>query len=290
MAGEFVAVGDFNMIFMLTIIFFIVMGMSVFLLVITYAFTPAAIFLKAKFGRKDVLMTINRARKAVFQTVKLSSGLLSTKEEESFITDPEGVTNEQKSGVRLFFADPEIGITLPPKIVKIIQGLQNIKIPNIEVAEKVNHLYRKCMAAGCGFLDICEYDFEHDGQGNITKETYTCPKCGGHDLQPMELKVPIIPTETLKFKDLIMFMRNNFNANLIHSTIERRVAEEIANMKAPPIKWIVMGLGILFIFIGLGIFLQIGLPMLTGAGGAAAPAAAANAAATVATNTTHVVV
>lgn len=124
--------------------------------------TPANVFLKAKFKRKPLIAARRRDRKIdIHMADSYEQGLVISKEYGAFIVDPDAVYNEKKTGVPLLPVNAEIGLTLRESTLRMIDGLKQMGIDNIEEAEAYNAQYGICECSYEGLMR-----FEKDNEGN----------------------------------------------------------------------------------------------------------------------------
>lgn len=137
------------------VMFFLFIGAAVVAAVFIILFllicllTPAATFLKAKLKHKAIIAARRRDRKIDHRCAdEYIQGLVMSKEYGAFIVDPDSVYTDKKSGIPILPVNAEIGISLNPKILEIIDGLKRMGIDNIEDAMKLNDIWGKCT---CGY-------------------------------------------------------------------------------------------------------------------------------------------
>jgi hypothetical protein len=134
-------------------------------------FTPAATFLKAKLRHKAIIAARRRDRKIDHRCAdEYIQGLVMSKEYGAFIVDPDSVYTDKKSGIPILPVNAEIGITLNPRILRIIDGLKRAGIDNIEDAMKLNSIWGECTCGYEGPMKIVEV--EDDGKTVMKLE---CP-------------------------------------------------------------------------------------------------------------------
>lgn len=132
------------------------------LVILAFLLTPVRVWLKAKIRGKSIVEARRRDRKvdlAIGETY--IQGLVSTKEYGSFIVDPDSVYTAKKGGISMLPVNAEVGITLSPKVLQIIDGLKRMGFNNIEDAMAYNVLWGRC---DCGYEGIM--DFEKDKDSN----------------------------------------------------------------------------------------------------------------------------
>ncbi len=106
----------------------------VIIFLITF-FTPAMIFLKAKFKKADIIYSVNRGQQGRFLiSTNKFQGIADVKGVGPFIISENSHTIEKKSKMSMYFAFGEFAATLPLEYATIIQRLREskYKIDNID--------------------------------------------------------------------------------------------------------------------------------------------------------------
>jgi hypothetical protein len=142
--------------------------------------TPAWTFFKAKIKHKPLLAARRRDRKIdIHIATSYIEGLaVSSVYNSGYIIDPDSVYTEKKSNVPILPVNAEVGITLSPKVLRMIDGLKRMGYTNIEEAMNANMLYGECE---CGYEGMMDYATNEKGEALITdgKEgkalTLVCP-------------------------------------------------------------------------------------------------------------------
>ena len=152
-------------------------GFSFIMLMILALFTPAMAFLKAKIKKKP-LLAVHRPDKKIDYTpaTVFYPPLAIHKEYGGFITDPNSVNSAMKGGVSVLPVNSEIGITLDPKILSIIDSLKQNNIQNIEEAEFLANIWIECE---CGYVGPQKYEIKdiQNEDGNVERkiQLFGCP-------------------------------------------------------------------------------------------------------------------
>lgn len=124
-----------------------IFSFSGFLLLILFfiAFwTPALIFLKAKWTRNSVIYEINRAQGGRFLVGKhKSQGIAEVKGVGPFIMSEGSHTIEKKSRVALFFAFGEFAATLPMRWVYVLNKLREKSITEQKPITNIEEMGKK---------------------------------------------------------------------------------------------------------------------------------------------------
>lgn len=122
------------------------------MLAILFIFTPARTWLKAKTKNLPIIAARRRDRKIHHVLAdRYDQGLVTCKDYGSFIVDPDSVYVSKKGGVPILPVNSEVGITLKPEVLSMIDGLKRMGIDNIEEAEALNALWGLCT---CGYEGI----------------------------------------------------------------------------------------------------------------------------------------
>jgi len=139
-----------------TLTFLAVFGMAIMelvLLTLICIFTPAVRFFKTWLGGGQLIALIGRDRSMRFLPVKLEGGML-VHSHGYHLTDPDSVYFEKKSGKRVMIANEEVGITLSPRIMQMMNSLKAAGFDNIDEAELFNTLYHECRSCGWAGLVV----------------------------------------------------------------------------------------------------------------------------------------
>ena len=147
-------------------------------------FTPARTWLRAKFKNLPIIAARRRDRKVHFVLAdKYSQGLVTSEEYGSFIVDPDSVYMSKKGGVSMLPVNAEIGLTLKPDVLRMIDGLKRMGIDNIEEAESLNSIWGQC---SCGYEGPLEpKNIGTDDEPNIV---LICPNKEEEHEKPVEEK------------------------------------------------------------------------------------------------------
>jgi len=111
-------------------------------------FTPARTWLGAKIHNKPIIAAMRRDRKIDYHTAKeYAQGLVLSEDYGAFIVDDDSVYLSKKGGVPVLSVNSEVGITLSPKVLRMIDGLKRSGIDNIEEAEELADVWGECDCA-----------------------------------------------------------------------------------------------------------------------------------------------
>jgi hypothetical protein len=262
MAGEAEVLIQMSMF--LNIIFLVATMGFLALSIMLLKFTPAMSFMRAKLKGQNILMVIRRDRKADFCVGKYSAGIIETKKYGDYITDPEGVINEKVSGIRFFIASTELGATISPKVAKLIQALQDMKIPNLRIAKMLASQLHLCETCN---EEVFAIPKQEKGKNDVLVNYFECPTCHGKALKRLELTIDSPLIETLKFENLSKWSDTIMNPIYQAANKTLKVEEAIMDMKKSNMNQLVtlVGIGILLFLGALG--LSILWPQIAGTAG-----------------------
>jgi len=137
------------------VMFFMFLGsamaaaISIILNVVAFVFSPARTWIRAKIKNKPIIAARRRDRKVHHILADdYTQGLVTSKEYGSFIVDPDSVYMSKKGGVPILPVNSEVGLTLRPDVLRMIDGLKRMGIDNIEEAQALEDVWGKC---DCGY-------------------------------------------------------------------------------------------------------------------------------------------
>ncbi len=113
---------------------FVIAAILLVLLLLVGFFTPAIVFLKAKFQKASLIYSVNRGQVGKFLIASNKyQGIADVKGVGPYIVTENSNTLESKSKTSFYFAFGEFGATLPLEFAQIVQYLrdQNKKVSNI---------------------------------------------------------------------------------------------------------------------------------------------------------------
>ena len=170
--AEMIPLADAMIIFYMFLGMATVGGFGLIMMFILALFTPAMPFLKAKM-KKMPMLEVHRPDKKIDYTPasKFYPPLAIHKDYGGFIVDPNSVNSAMKGGVSVLPVNSEIGITLDPKILGIIDSLKQNGIQNIEEAEFLANIWIEC---DCGYSGPQKFEIKDD-----KVLVYGCPNFKG---------------------------------------------------------------------------------------------------------------
>lgn len=148
--------------FIMTIAPMIIAALLGIMFILYSLFTPARTFLKAKTKHLPVIAARTRDRKIDYHIAdSYSQGIVTSKKYGCFIVDEDSVYSSKKGGASILPVNAEIGITLSPRILSMIEGLKRSGFSNIVEAEQYNLLWGICE---CGYEGVMDFDKDTDGK------------------------------------------------------------------------------------------------------------------------------
>lgn len=148
---------------------------GIMLFILSY-WTPAWSFFKSKLKGQPLLAARRRDRKIDYHRAEnyIEGLAVSEKYNSGYIIDPESVYTEKKSGVAVLPVNSEIGITLSPRVLRIIDGLKRMGFHNIEEATAYNMQWGQC---DCGYEGMMDFKKDDKGKPIILEGQLTliCP-------------------------------------------------------------------------------------------------------------------
>ena len=183
----------------------ILAGILLLIVMLVSFFTPAIIFLKAKFKKGSLIYCINRGQQGQFLiATHKHQGIADVKGVGPFIISENSHTIEKKSKTAFFFAFGEFSATLPLEYAHIIQYLKDNedKITNIDDL------------AGLIGMKFDEKNKKWYKPGKLSKEAQVRVK---------EMNMLIKPYKTIKLHDLAYMFPFNITPALIESRTQHLI-------------------------------------------------------------------
>ncbi len=194
---------------------FIIAALLLVIILLTGFFTPALIFLKAKFSKGSLIYSVNRGQIGEFliATSKFQ-GIADVKKVGPFIITENSHTIEKKSKTPFYFAFGEFASTLPLGFAALIQKLREKK-------QKITNIDDLAKLAGMEFDDNSKL-WESDNK-KVTPE------------QLETLNEEIRPYQTIKLHDLAYMFPFNITPALIESKIQHMIGlkQQMFNKMTP---------------------------------------------------------
>lgn len=239
------------------------MGSTVFMavfLIVTYMWTPALVFLRAK-SRGGILAEVpRRDNRTEFALGKNEDGVLRTKYGFHLISEG-SVRQEAKSGVPLTLAPDGIGATLPKDVISIIHTLKSppYGFHDIDTIERAVREWGSC--GKCGYEGVLDMDTEEEKNDKgepigVKFKNWKCPnpKCGSTEsVRNSDFKIDSPLFETKSVNDLKRFFRYSMSPRGIEELVSRKVVEETADQARGMMKWVAVAFAAAILFIGAGI-------------------------------------
>ncbi len=187
---------------------FVVFGIVILILFLIAFFTPAMIFLKARFKKADIIYSVNRGQAGQFHiATNKFQGIAEVKGVGPFIISENSHTIEKKSKLVLYIAFGEFGATLPLEYAKVVQQLR-------EMDYKVNNIEDLATLIGM------EFDDKRKAWVEIPKDELT----EAQKKTQKEVSVSIAPYKTIKVHELAYMFPFNITPALIESKIQHMLA------------------------------------------------------------------
>lgn len=234
------------------------MGSTIFmavLLMVTYMWTPAGVFLKAKMRNGIVAEIPRRDNRTEFSLGKYEDGLLRTKYGYQMIAD-RSIRPEAKSGVALTLAPDGIASTLPPKIIKTINALRNPPYGFSDINEILNAMESWGICNECGYEGMLRaVMIQPDKRKKPEFSHLVCgrEKCESKNLQKAKYKINVPLYETTDIGELKKFFIYSMSPRGIEELVSRKVVEETSDQATGMMKWFAIAFAAAILFIGAGI-------------------------------------
>ena len=203
-----------NQYYVFIAIFIVAVLLLVILLLVGF-FTPALIFLKAKFSKGSLIYSVNRGQIGQFLIASDKfQGIADVKKVGPFIVTENSHTIEKKSKTPFYFAFGEFAATLPLGFAALIQELRKKK-------EKITNIDDLAKLSGMKFNDETKLWESEDAK--ITES------------QLETLNEEIRPYQTIKLHDLAYMFPFNITPALIESKIQHMIGlkQQMFNRMTP---------------------------------------------------------
>ncbi len=211
-------------VFQAFVAFGILAAIFLIILVLLSLFTPAIIFLKAKFGKAGLIYVVNRGQQGQFMIASSKhQGIADVKKVGPFIITENSHTVEQKSKLPFYFAFGEFAATLPLQFANVVQYLRDTgtKVTNIDDLAEV---------VGMKFNDITK-SWDKIPEHKITDER----------LQRIrEIDVMIKPYKTIRIHDLAYMFPFNITPALIESKTQHMIGLKMSMFNKLTIQYVIM--------------------------------------------------
>jgi len=196
-------------------------------LVLISMFTPALVFLKAKFTKASLIFSVNRGQQGQFLIAKNKhQGIMDVKKVGPFIITENSHILETKSKLPFYFAFGEFAATVPLEFAKIIQYLKDKtkKMVNIE---------------DLGALVGMEFD-------DVDKAWKTKQFPTAKDKDDNEItEVLITPYKTIKLHDMAYMFPFNITPALIESKTQHMIGIKMKMFNSMNMQFVMMFIMIL---------------------------------------------
>ena len=185
--------------------FGILAGILLLVLMLVAFFTPAIIFLKAKFKKASLIYSVNRGQQGEFLiATHKHTGIADVKGVGPFIISENSHTIEKKSKTPFFFAFGEFSATLPLEYAHIIRYLRDNdeKITNID-----------------DLANLIGMKFDESTKKWITPEKLS-PEA---EARKKDFKIKIQPYKTIELHNLAYMFPFNITPALIESRTQHLI-------------------------------------------------------------------
>ncbi len=215
-AGECIVITN-NQYYMF-ISLFILVGILFLIILMVAFFTPAMIFLKAKFKKASLIYSVNRGQMGKFLiATEKSQGIADVQKVGPFIVTENSHTIESKSKLPFYFAFGEFASTLPLSYAALIQNLREkgTKITDIDDLAKLGGM-----------------EFNEETKGWVSTETTKVKKTSEEaDLITENIK----PYKTISLHNLASMFPFNITPALIESKVQHMIGlkQQMFNKMTP---------------------------------------------------------
>ena len=203
-------------IYLVFIAFAVLAAIFLLILFMVGFFTPAMIFLKAKFKKASLIYSVNRGQIGEFLIASGKfQGIADVKKVGPYIITENSHTLEKKSKIPFYFAFAEFASTLPLNFASLVQKLRErgLKITNVSDLAKLAGL--KFDNETKVWKSIDEKDFTQKQEDIINEE--------------------ITPYQTIKLHDLAYMFPFNITPALVESKIQHMLGlkQQMFNKMTP---------------------------------------------------------
>ncbi len=213
---------------------FVIAALLLVVLLLVGFFTPALIFLKAKFKKASLVYSVNRGQIGKFLIASNKfQGIADCKGVGPFIITENSNTLESKSKTPIFFAFGEFAATLPLEFAQIVQYLRDQK-------KKVSNITDLAAMAGMKF-DENKKAWEKIPDDKLTKE----------QKQKIEdIEIAIEPYKTINLSNLAYMFPFNITPALMESKTQHMIGLKMSMFNKMNMQYVLM-----FIMILMGVTL-----------------------------------
>ena len=209
---------------------YVIAALLLLILILVAFFTPAIIFLKAKFKKgASLIYSVNRGQMGQFLIATgKHQGIADVKKVGPFIITENSHTIESKSKTPFYFAFGEFASTLPLEYAKIIQHLR-------ESGEKITNIEDLAELIGMKF-DEEQKKWVKPAEGEMSEKAKERRK-------DMDLKIE--PYKTIKLHELAYMFPFNITPALMESRTQHMIGLKMSMFNKLNIQYVIMFIMIL---------------------------------------------
>ena len=209
-------------------------GIFLLILFLVGFFTPALIFLKAKFKKGVLIYTVNRGQSGEFKVATIKhQGIADVQKVGPYIISENSHTIEKKSKTPFYFAFGEFATTLPLEYAMTVQNLR-------EAGEKINSISDLARLIGLKFDTIGKVwkkkVYEEKPDSDITPEQRENREIGNAELKPFK---------TIKIHDLVHMFPFNITPALVESKTQHMIGLKMHMFNKMNMQYVIMFIMIL---------------------------------------------
>ena len=213
---------------------FVIAGLLLVMLLLVGFFTPALVFLKAKFKKASLVYSVNRGQIGKFLIASNKfQGIADCKGVGHYIITENSNTLESKSKTPFYFAFGEFAATLPLEFAQIIQYLR-------DKDKKVSNITDLAEMAGMKFNET-KKSWEKIPEDKLTEE----------QKQKIEdIEIAIQPYKTINLSNLAYMFPFNITPALMESKTQHMIGLKMSMFNKMNMQYVLM-----FIMILMGVTL-----------------------------------
>ncbi len=213
---------------------FVIAALLLVIILLVGFFTPALIFLKAKFQKASLVYSVNRGQVGKFLVASNKfQGIADCKGVGPYIITENSNTLESKSKTPFYFAFGEFAATLPLEFAQIVQYLR-------DEGKKVSNISDLAAMAGMEF-DATDKAWKKIPDGKLTEE---------QKKKIEDLEVAIQPYKTINLSNLAYMFPFNITPALMESKTQHMIGLKMSMFNKMNMQYVLM-----FIMILMGVTL-----------------------------------
>ena len=213
---------------------FVIAALLLVILLLVGFFTPALIFLKAKFKKASLVYSVNRGQVGKFLVASNKfQGIADCKGVGPYIITENSNTLESKSKTSFYFAFGEFGATLPLEFAQIVQYLR-------DTGKKVSNITDLAAMAGMEF-NATNKSWEKIPEDKLTSEQRE---------KIEDIDIAIRPYKTINLSNLAYMFPFNITPALMESKTQHMIGLKMSMFNKMNMQYVLM-----FIMILMGVTL-----------------------------------